>query len=136
MISKLYIQLFYHRKDVDTIGPEKKVERKIRELISSKGGYSLKYHGSGESIAGIPDLICMYQGQTIFIEVKAPNHFKLSTIQKAQMRQIRRMGGIAIATNTVEDVEDVMHFIDMKLRGKETDLEVMRCWCNEIGLEI
>jgi Holliday junction resolvase len=40
---------------------------------------------------GIPDLMCLKDGVTMFIEVKRPNG-KLSELQKIRIKQLRDLG--------------------------------------------
>lgn len=50
---------------------EKDVERYLKKQISKKGGLSLKWTST---VRGVPDqIICLPNGETIFVEVKKPD---------------------------------------------------------------
>jgi hypothetical protein len=46
------------------------------------------------------------------VEVKAPKNYRISEIQKAQIRKLRDKGIIAIVTNEINDVEQIIDLID------------------------
>ena len=58
-------------------------------------------------INGVSDIICIYNGHTLFIEVKTPNNKnKLSIAQKEFMTKVTRCGGIAYVASSIQDVAD------------------------------
>jgi hypothetical protein len=52
---------------------------------------------------GLPDLLILLPGVTLFVETKAPGG-KLSPIQRAVHEEIERAGGYVLVARSVEDV--------------------------------
>lgn len=61
---------------------ESKIQTKIINKLKKEGWICIKLIRT--SLNGIPDLICLKNGETIFIEVKQPNG-KLSELQKIRI---------------------------------------------------
>lgn len=95
------------------MGEESGIRRRIKKVLEDAGCFVLVTHGSGLQI-GIPDLIVfaplhirpnIESAMTksiaigVAIEVKTPTG-KLSEVQMATLRKIRRSGGIAIVADT------------------------------------
>lgn len=122
-------------KEVIKIGlleKEKVLENRIIAHFKSLGGHAEKY----EMKTGMPDLICSYLGQQIYIEVKREKRYKVSVIQKAQIRKLRRKGYIAIATNDFQDVLELINVIDNVLGHQEKKIVRMVQSANKIGMEV
>lgn len=68
---------------------EKNFENKIKRYVKQRGGWCLKYWGSGMTRAGVPDLLICIDGMLCPVEVKAqdgrPTRLQLQTI--ADLRQ-------------------------------------------------
>lgn len=75
---------------------EKQLETKIKKFLEGEGAYFVKYFGCAFTRAGVPDLLVCVRGHFVAIEVKAENG-KLSELQKHNLEQIRKAGGIALA---------------------------------------
>ena len=73
---------------------EKNFENRIKKYIKARGGWYVKYWGSGMTEAGIPDLLCCIDGRFVGIEVKAQNG-RPSELQLWTIDKIREAGGIA-----------------------------------------
>jgi Holliday junction resolvase len=86
---------------------EKQIENKIKRLLADRGAYYFKHFGCKFSKAGVPDLVCCLNGRFIGIEVKRPDG-KLSEIQKINLEQIERAGGIALVARSVEEVQSAL----------------------------
>lgn len=77
-------------------GPEKQFENRLKEIISERGGWFVKYWGGGYfTRKGVPDLLCCYRGRFLAIEVKAENG-KVSAEQTQEIAKIKNSGGIAL----------------------------------------
>jgi len=75
---------------------EKNFENKIKKFLKEQGAWVLKYWGGGAfTKEGIPDLLVCLNGRFIAVEVKAPNG-KLSELQKWNIEEIKKAGGIAM----------------------------------------
>ena len=80
---------------------EKNFEKRIRNYISSIGGWSVKYFANSYTPRGIPDLLCCVNGMFIAIEVKAENG-KPSKIQEMTIDKIQSAGGYAFTLKPSE----------------------------------
>ena len=68
---------------------ESKRQSKIINQLTKEGWLCVKLIKTNKN--GIPDLMCLRDGITIFIEVKRPNG-KLSELQKIRINQLRDLG--------------------------------------------
>lgn len=80
---------------------EKNFEKRIRNYISSIGGWSVKYFANSYTPRGIPDLLCCVNGRFIAIEVKAENG-RVSKIQEKTIDDIQNSGGYAFTLKPSE----------------------------------
>jgi Holliday junction resolvase len=87
---------------------EKQIENKIKHLLATRGAYYFKHFGCKFSKAGVPDLICCLNGKFIGIEVKREDG-KLSELQKFNLEQIKKAGGIGIVARSVQEVEECLN---------------------------
>lgn len=78
-----------------------KIARYLRRL---PGCFFWKEHGGMYGKAGIPDIICCYQGRFYGFEVKTAKG-RPTVLQLAVMRKIREAGGTALIVRSVEDVK-------------------------------
>jgi len=85
---------------------EKRIENQIKKYLTSIGAYWVKNHGSVMSRAGVLDLTVCYKGLYASIEVKAPDE-EPTELQKYNIRQIRKAGGIAFVADNLQTVKDV-----------------------------
>ena len=95
---------------------EKNIENKIKSYLKSKGAYYFKHHGNQYSQVGVPDIIACYKGRFIGIEVKNETG-KTSPLQDVNLKMINDAGGIGIVARCVEDVKNVILFIDEQPYG-------------------
>jgi len=82
---------------------EADITRSIRKLLNEFGVFHWKQHQGLGSTPGIPDIIGIYQGRLIGIEVKAPGG-RLSEAQEKVINQINKAGGVAFTAHGIEDV--------------------------------
>ena len=75
---------------------EKRLENKIKKFLEDEGAWFVKYFGCAFTKSGVPDLLCCVKGKFVAIEVKAENG-RLSELQKYNLEEIRKAGGIALA---------------------------------------
>jgi Holliday junction resolvase len=68
---------------------EQKIQTKIINRLTKEGWLCVKLIKTSKN--GIPDLMCLKEGVTIFIEVKRPNG-KLSELQKIRIKQLKDLG--------------------------------------------
>ncbi len=79
----------------------------MKYLKSVPGCFAWKEHGGMYGTAGIPDVICCYQGRFIGFEVKTDTG-QPTELQKATIRKIRNCGGIALVVRSVDEVRAVI----------------------------
>jgi penicillin-binding protein-related factor A (putative recombinase) len=63
-------------------------------------------------VAGLPDIIGCYRGLFIAFEVKRDGTLKPTRLQLYYLERIRRAGGIALLTHSVEAAEAELDRID------------------------
>lgn len=82
---------------------EKVIVDRIKKALTEKGAYVIKTHGSLHS-AGLPDIVCCYEGRFIGIEVKRPE--TRHTVTERQQRNLDMIvdagGGAGVATSVEE----------------------------------
>lgn len=117
------------------MGPEKKVENKIRKHLEDNGAFVMKTLGGTPGVpVGIPDLFAIYRGIAIFIEVKRETGGRLKPIQIAQIDSLRQHGTIAIVANDVKYAKELLTTIDdMMERGAWQNIRRTIDLANEIG---
>lgn len=68
---------------------EKNIQTKIKKKLELEGWFVIKLITT--SWNGIPDLLCLRNGITMFVEVKRPNG-KLSELQKVRIEKLKEKG--------------------------------------------
>lgn len=93
---------------------EKTIEDKIKEYLFQKGIYHFKVHGSKFMPAGIPDIVCCFEGWFLGIEVKRPGaKNEQSEQQKVHERNINKSKGTYLLVDSLEEVVD---YVETKLK--------------------
>ncbi len=80
---------------------EQRIQTKIMSYLKEEGHYAFKTVTLGKK--GVPDIIACIHGKFFAFEVKSPKG-KPTELQKWNLRQIGRSGGIAAVVYSVEDV--------------------------------
>ena len=78
--------------------PEAKVKAAVRKLLVEFGIYYFSPAANGFGRAGIPDIICCFNGRFIAIECKAGKG-TTTALQDRELAAIRTAGGMAIVVN-------------------------------------
>lgn len=86
------------------VSKEKKLQKKIIQLLQSKGAYVIKSIVTHR--AGVPDIIACYDGKFIAIEVKGNSD--VSPLQKFNIEKIKNAGGMAIVAYDISEVVDLI----------------------------
>tara|TARA_B100000073_G_scaffold81024_1_gene61657 strand:- start:519 stop:824 length:306 start_codon:yes stop_codon:yes gene_type:complete len=73
---------------------EKSIVRAIKKSAKENGWLVFKWHGGQFSQAGVPDLLCLKNGNCVFLEAKQPGK-KPTQLQLDTMERIRSVGGVA-----------------------------------------
>jgi len=88
---------------------EARFELSVIEYLESRGALAEHLIGS----KGQPDLVCVYRGKYIAIEIKAPStYYKASVLQMAKLARIRSHGGLTLVMSAIADVADLLDRID------------------------
>ena len=89
--------------------PEKKVRKKVEQLLDLYGAYFFAPMSGGFTKAGVPDLVCCYKNKFIGIECKSGNK-KPTALQQKNLDDIEKEGGVALVIN-----EDNIWVLDKQL---------------------
>jgi len=88
--------------------PEREIEKYLREKIKEIGGRAIKMVPAFES--GIPDRQILYQGKTVFVELKKEGK-KPSALQAVFMRELEKMGFETRVIDSKEKVNQLIRFL-------------------------
>jgi len=93
---------------------ESELQAKMLKLIKARGGYTVKVIQA--SLKGVPDILTCYRGLFIGIEVKLPEtKNKASALQKHNIEEIKKAGGIAYVMWDLEHLEVLLDALDREL---------------------
>lgn len=90
---------------------EAEITRVIRHTLKTLGVWHYKVHQGLGSTPGIPDIIGIWNGHLLAIEVKTAKG-KLSPQQEVKIREINQNGGLAFVARCVDDVIDALDVHD------------------------
>lgn len=94
--------------------PEAKLSKNIGALIRKRGGWARKMAGGIQS-AGLPDIIGMYRGYGLWLEVKMPGKEKnLTKLQAQTLKEAKAAGAVAIVVTSTDQVKKLLDKIDTK----------------------
>lgn len=94
---------------------EKDIQREIITYLEKDDWYVIKLMQTNKN--GIPDLVCLKQGQTIFIEVKRPNGI-LSDLQKYRLHQLSDIGYHCFVITSLNQLKNELINISTKVPTK------------------
>ena len=89
---------------------EKNITKAIMNHLKSIKAFAVKLHGGPFQAAGLPDIMCILHGQTVFFEVKTEVG-KVTRIQSHCHDRIRKAGGLV---SVVRSVDEVIYLLDNK----------------------
>ena len=91
---------------------EKQYQDKVKNLLDQYPIYYEVIWGGGFQASGIPDIIAVYKGIFIGVELQV-KYNKPSPVQLAKIDMIRNAGGIgAIVWDSLEPIQDILDNID------------------------
>lgn len=90
--------------------PETKVVEKCMALLKKEyPGFYFKSHGGLYQVAGLPDIIGVYEGRFLGIEIKCPGkEGTLTDLQKKTLDKIRRAGGVAFMATSPQQIDTIL----------------------------
>ena len=94
---------------------EKHVQAKIIRYLKKRFPKAIVWKLTEETNCGIPDIIFLWSGMTIFFEVKRPGG-TLRPLQKVVLKKIRDQNIHATVVHSVEEVQDylALNILDFK----------------------
>jgi len=81
---------------------ESSIQSKIIKWLKSDGYFVTKLMGT--STNGIPDVLAIKNGKTIFVEVKRPGR-KAEPLQDYRMKELNMKGALAFVAHSVEETK-------------------------------
>ena len=92
--------------------PETKLKNAVVKMLRKQkfAGVSLwwmKLHGGAMQQAGVPDLLIVFRGRPIFVELKAGKR-NLTNLQALSLSEIGMAGGVTCVARSVVEVEDLL----------------------------
>lgn len=81
---------------------ESEIQRRISEALKKREWFVIKLIQT--SCNGIPDLLCLKAGCTVFVEVKQPGRVA-GDLQKYRHDKLRKQGFEVIVATSLKDVE-------------------------------
>jgi len=82
---------------------ESTIQAKIIKWLKSDGYFVTKLMGT--STSGIPDVLAIKDGRTIFIEVKQPKR-EAEKLQAFRIKELISYGAMAFVAHSVEEVKE------------------------------
>jgi len=88
---------------------ENTLQRKIQKFLKDKLPKAViwKNHGNQYSVIGLPDIMCVYKGNIVCIEVKIPGN-KPTKLQEVTLKKLEDAGAICCVAYSVADVEKLL----------------------------
>ena len=96
---------------------EKRFENEVKRYLTSIGAWWYKTFGNAYTRSGCPDILGVYRGRMIALEIKASNG-RPSALQLREIERIRKAGGYArilypkdfdSLKRDLEEMRDVQH---------------------------
>lgn len=92
------------------------LQNKILKWLREKRVWHFRY--SASSTFGIPDILCLYKGVFIGLEVKRPDGKGVATgLQEKTLEVINLNGGVARLVESMQEVYDIFEEIDSRESG-------------------
>lgn len=97
---------------------ESKYQEIILDYLESKGAWCFTSHGGSMfQVAGLPDVIGVYKGVFLGLELKT-GKYQATELQKQKLNMIQDAGGVGlILRDDLEDLDKVLHYIDKNKRA-------------------
>ena len=98
--------------------PESVLQRKIQKYLKDNlpNAVVWKNHGNQYSVIGLPDIMCVYEGKIICIEVKVPGNVT-TKLQEVTLKKLKESGAITGVAYSIKDVEKILEANKMPRRN-------------------
>jgi len=91
---------------------ESKLTKRMVARLKQRGAWARKIHGNMYT-AGLPDIMAVYKGWGLGLEVKVPGREKtLTEMQAKTLTRIEEAGGYGQMVTTIEQVDNILDAID------------------------
>lgn len=90
---------------------EDKVQDHIKSYLTKKRIYHWRFQAQS-NLNGIPDILCLYKGFFIGLELKREKGGHATGLQLRKIKNINENGGIGVLVRSVEDVDKIIKAID------------------------
>lgn len=77
-------------------GPEKKVKRRVRDILSVYGAYAFMPATHGYGSSGVHDVVACYRGHFVSVECKADATKAPTALQNGAAKDVWAAGGVAV----------------------------------------
>lgn len=92
---------------------ESSLTRSILKALQRRGGFWFKVHGHPGQLRGLPDIIGVYRGRFIGLEVKVPHRKdRVTELQKRVLEEISQAGGMGQVVTSKEEALQVLDRVD------------------------
>jgi len=92
---------------------EKSITKKILDYLKSlENCFAFKEHGGRYGTAGIPDIICCFNGRFIAFEVKTDTG-KLTKLQEITIHRIKDAKGEAFKVTSLQEVKKILEHLEV-----------------------
>lgn len=110
---------------------ESDLQDKVKQLLTKKRVFHFRFQAQS-NLNGLPDIICLYKGFFLGLELKRPNKGAPTDLQLRKLKSIIDNGGIGILVEYVEQVDNLLNCIDENSRfSAESILTIYNRRCNE-----
>lgn len=90
---------------------EDKVQDHIKSYLIKNRIYHWRFQAQS-NLNGIPDILCLYKGFFIGLELKREKGGHATQLQLRKIKNINDNGGIGVLVRSVEDVDKIIKAID------------------------
>lgn len=89
----------------------------VLDYLKERGAWCFTSHGGSQfQVAGLPDVIGVYKGVFLGLELKTGN-YQATPLQKHKLNEIQKAGGVGvILRDDLVYLDAILHYID--LNGK------------------
>lgn len=91
---------------------ESKIQKDILSYLKERRVYHWRFQAQS-NLNGIPDILCLYKGFFIGLELKKANG-RPTQLQLRKIENINNNGGIGVIVRSVEEVKAIFDDIDKK----------------------
>ena len=102
---------------------ENQVQKDVLKYLKKQRVYHFRFQAQ-VNLNGMPDIIALYRGYFLGLELKRPNGGRATGLQLKKLDAINENGGIGVVIDNVENLKLLLSLIDLYYGySKETILE-------------